>query len=69
MAPEILRCEKYDAKVDLWSIGAAVYEAAAGRPPFRAQNPIGLLMVIDQAAGRIQFPDEVGTGVFLPFMR
>lgn len=60
MAPEILRYEKYDAKADLWSVGAVVYEAAVGRPPFRAQNHIELLKKIDHARSRVHFPDEVG---------
>lgn len=59
MAPEILRYEKYDAKADLWSVGAVVYEAAVGRPPFRAQNHIELLKKIDHARSRVHFPDEV----------
>lgn len=68
MAPEILRYEKYDAKADLWSVGAVVYEAAVGRPPFRAQNHIELLKKIDHARSRVHFPDEVclisfGSGV------
>ncbi|KAL5520781.1 ATG1 [Sanghuangporus sanghuang] len=57
MAPEILRYEKYDAKADLWSVGAVLYEIAAGRPPFRAQNHIDLLKKIEHSKG-IRFPDE-----------
>ncbi|GME98099.1 unnamed protein product [[Candida] boidinii] len=30
MAPEILRYEKYNAKADLWSIGAIIYEMIVG---------------------------------------
>ena len=57
MAPEILRYEKYDAKADLWSVGAVLYEMAVGRPPFRAQNHIELIKKIDNSKG-IVFPDE-----------
>lgn len=57
MAPEILRYEKYDAKVDLWSVGAVLYETAVGKAPFRAQNHIELLKKIEQSKG-IKFPDE-----------
>ncbi|EMD36890.1 ATG1 protein serine/threonine kinase-like protein [Gelatoporia subvermispora B] len=57
MAPEILRYEKYDAKADLWSVGAVLYEMAVGKPPFRAQNHIELIKKIDSAKG-IKFPDE-----------
>lgn len=57
MAPEILRYEKYDAKADLWSVGAVLYEMAAGKPPFRANNHIELLKKIEHAKS-IKFPDE-----------
>lgn len=57
MAPEILRYEKYDAKADLWSVGAVLYEMAVGKPPFRAQNHIELLKKIDHSKG-VKFPDE-----------
>ncbi|TDL27928.1 kinase-like protein [Rickenella mellea] len=57
MAPEILRYEKYDAKADLWSVGAVLYETAVGKPPFRAQNHIELLKKIEHSKG-IKFPDE-----------
>ncbi|KAG8932460.1 Serine/threonine-protein kinase [Tulasnella sp. 418] len=59
MAPEILRYQKYDAKADLWSVGAVLYEMSVGKPPFRAQNHIELLKKIDHARGRVSFPDEV----------
>lgn len=48
MAPEILRYEKYDAKADLWSVGAVLYEMSVGKPPFRAQNHIDLLRKVSQ---------------------
>lgn len=57
MAPEILRYQKYDAKADLWSVGAVLYEMAVGKPPFRAQNHIELLKKIEQSKG-VKFPDE-----------
>ena len=58
MAPEILRYEKYDAKADLWSVGAVLYEMSVGKPPFRAQNHIELLKRIEAARSTVKFPDE-----------
>lgn len=58
MAPEILRYEKYDGRADLWSVGAILYEMLYGRPPFRAQNHIQLLRIIERAP-QIVFPDTV----------
>ncbi|KAG2159513.1 kinase-like protein [Suillus bovinus] len=57
MAPEILRYEKYDAKADLWSVGAVLYEMCVGKPPFRAQNHVELLKKIEHSKG-VKFPDE-----------
>jgi len=57
MAPEILSYQKYDAKADLWSVGAVLYEMSVGKPPFRAMNHIELLKKIDHSKG-IKFPDE-----------
>lgn len=59
MAPEILKYEKYDERADLWSVGAVLYEMLFGRPPFRAQNHIQLLKVIEEAKGVINIPFPV----------
>lgn len=58
MAPEILRCEKYNAKADLWSVGAVIYEMAVGKPPFRAANHVELLKKIENARDQITFPSS-----------
>lgn len=56
MAPEILRFEKYNAKADLWSVGAVLYEMIVGKPPFKANNHIELLKTIEKTKDRIKFP-------------
>lgn len=61
MGPEILSYKKYDAKADLWSVGAVLYEMITGRPPFRAQNHLELLKKIQENEDRIRFPDERAT--------
>lgn len=58
MAPEILRYEKYNAKADLWSVGAVLYEMTVGKPPFRAANHIELLKNIEKAHDKIKFPSS-----------
>lgn len=65
MAPEILRYEKYDAKADLWSIGAVTYEMVVGKPPFRASNHVELLRRIERNDDRIRFPDERSEATWL----
>ncbi|KAG7811904.1 hypothetical protein KL921_002170 [Ogataea angusta] len=56
MAPEILRYEKYNAKADLWSVGAVIYEMSVGKPPFRASNHVELLRKIEKSKDEITFP-------------
>lgn len=56
MAPEILRYEKYNAKADLWSVGAVLYEMTVGKSPFKAANHIELLKTIEKSNDKIKFP-------------
>lgn len=58
MAPEILRYEKYNAKADLWSVGAVLYEMTVGKPPFKAANHIELLKNIEKSNDKIKFPSS-----------
>jgi NIMA (never in mitosis gene a)-related kinase len=50
MAPEIINEKDYDEKSDIWSLGCLLYELAALKPPFEAQNAVTLAMRIN--AGR-----------------
>ncbi len=43
MAPEQAVNEKLGPYTDLYSVGVIVYELLAGRPPFDAKTPVGLL--------------------------
>ncbi|KAJ2138841.1 Serine/threonine-protein kinase [Coemansia sp. RSA 353] len=62
MAPEILHYEPYDAKADLWSIGAVTFEIMTGKPPFHASNHVELARVIERTNDNIVFPDERRAG-------
>lgn len=48
MAPEILQFHKYDAKADLWSVGAIMFEMLAGHTPFNGRNHVELLRNIER---------------------
>ena len=38
MAPEIIKGEKYNNKVDIWSIGSCFYHMLFGDYPFNSNN-------------------------------
>ncbi|KAL0347353.1 UNVERIFIED_CONTAM: Serine/threonine-protein kinase ATG1c [Sesamum calycinum] len=48
---------KYDAKADLWSVGAILYQLVTGRTPFTGSNQIHLLQNIIRSTC-LQFPPE-----------
>ncbi|KAH9736181.1 serine/threonine-protein kinase ATG1c [Citrus sinensis] len=46
MAPEIMQLQKYDAKADLWSVGAILFQLVTGKTPFTGSNQIQLPYLI-----------------------
>lgn len=42
MSPEQLNVCRYDESSDIWSLGCLLYQTAALKPPFTADNPFGL---------------------------
>uniref|UniRef100_I1PR49 Protein kinase domain-containing protein n=1 Tax=Oryza glaberrima TaxID=4538 RepID=I1PR49_ORYGL len=48
MAPEVMLFQKYDGGVDLWSIGAILFELLNGYPPFRGRSNVQLLQCINR---------------------
>ncbi|ESQ52429.1 hypothetical protein EUTSA_v100163911mg, partial [Eutrema salsugineum] len=55
MAPEIMQLQKYDAKADLWSVGAILFQLVTGRTPFTGNSQIQLLQNIMRSTG-LHFP-------------
>lgn len=48
MSPEQINEEKYNHKSDIWSLGCIIYETAALKPPFKAENYLSLAMKIKE---------------------
>ncbi|CAG7880730.1 serine/threonine-protein kinase ATG1c isoform X1 [Brassica rapa] len=57
MAPEIMQLQKYDAKADLWSVGAILFQLVTGTTPFTGNSQIQLLQNILRSTG-LQFPAD-----------
>jgi serine/threonine-protein kinase len=46
MAPEMLRSEPFDHRIDVYSLGAVIYRALAGQPLFPGENPTQVLLKV-----------------------
>lgn len=40
LAPEIVKREGYDYRVDLWSVGICLYELLTGHTPFKGDSQV-----------------------------
>ncbi|RXH94158.1 hypothetical protein DVH24_023842 [Malus domestica] len=55
MAPEIIKSQKYDAKADLWSVGAILFQLVTGKPPFDGNSQLQLFQNIVTST-ELRFP-------------
>ena len=61
MAPEQIEGLKVDARADIYSLGAVLYQMVAGRPPFEGEDP--LTIAFKHVHKAPQPPSEVGPAV------
>ncbi|KAF8396839.1 hypothetical protein HHK36_018474 [Tetracentron sinense] len=57
MAPEIMLHQKYDAKADLWSVGAIFFQLVTGKTPFTGNDRTQLLQNIVKS-NELLFPPD-----------
>lgn len=62
MAPEVLGFQRYDEKVDMWSVGAILFELLNGYPPFRGRNNAQVLKNI-KSSTRLPFSQVILPGL------
>lgn len=57
MAPELIKQNEYDYKVDLWSVGILAIECAEWEPPYMAEQPIrAMFLITEKAPPRLSKP-------------
>ena len=46
MAPEVLRGEEHDHRIDIWALGVILFEMIVGIPPFNDDNVENIFLSI-----------------------
>ncbi|KAI9376981.1 hypothetical protein POPTR_019G011300v4, partial [Populus trichocarpa] len=62
MAPEVLQFQRYDYKVDMWSVGVILFELLNGYPPFRGRTNFQLLQNI-KSSSCLPFSQHILSGL------
>jgi serine/threonine protein kinase len=59
LAPEMIKKEGHDTRVDIWYLGVLMFELLAGRPPFSGTNQDELFNNINKI--KINWPDDISS--------
>ena len=57
MAPEMISCQKYNEKVDVYSFGTVVWEMFTGEVPYKSLNAVQVALAVTRGKQPI-IPDE-----------
>ena len=68
MAPELIRGQDYDTRVDVWSLGVMAIEMAEGEPPYLEYPPVrALFLIATNGCPKIADP-SAWSSLFIDFM-
>eukprot|EP01103_Thecamoeba_quadrilineata_P012962 TRINITY_DN346_c1_g2_i2.p1 TRINITY_DN346_c1_g2~~TRINITY_DN346_c1_g2_i2.p1 ORF type:complete len:247 (-),score=42.50 TRINITY_DN346_c1_g2_i2:86-826(-) len=60
MAPEVIKSEPYDTKVDVWSLGIMALEMHDGDPPYMNMIPLrALFLIVTKGRPEFQSPEKM----------
>eukprot|EP01094_Clydonella_sp_ATCC50884_P029584 TRINITY_DN9310_c0_g1_i1.p2 TRINITY_DN9310_c0_g1~~TRINITY_DN9310_c0_g1_i1.p2 ORF type:complete len:177 (-),score=54.56 TRINITY_DN9310_c0_g1_i1:148-678(-) len=65
MAPEVIKAESYDFKVDVWSLGMMAMECFEGQPPYMEEPSTmkALFMIVSQGRPAYKDPDGMSAEI------
>ena len=68
-APELLRRDPFDNRIDLYSLGATLYQLMEGRCPFEADDPVDLIKKVLTAEPEFRLSSRGPYAPFLPLLK